>query len=145
MIEDIEPKKKILEVENLLESLSAEMVKLKSASQHYDETQENLQAICESIDKISQTYQELTDNMKQFLPILEKNGQENKKNQELVLKTSEEAKDFIKATIEEHKVSVETSLSQQNAILSKTIRHLKSLVIIGISLEAVIIIVLLLL
>lgn len=145
MTEVIEPKKKILEVENLLQSLSEEMVKLKSASQHYDETQKNLQAICESIDKISQTHQELTDNMKQFLPILDKNVLENKKNQELIQKTSDEDRDFIRKTIEAHKVAVDASLSQQNAILSKTIRQLKSLLVIGISLEAVIIIVLLLL
>ena len=144
MTEDIEHKKKILETENLLQSLSEEMVKLKSASQHYDETQKNLQAICESIDKISQTHKELNANMKQFLPVMEKIVLENKRNQEVVQKNSEETKNFIRTTIEAHKAAVDASLSQQSLILSKTIRQLKSLLVIGISLESIIIIVLLL-
>ncbi len=64
--------KKILEVENLLQSLSDEMLKLKSATKNYEETKENLQKMCESIDKISMTHQKLTNNMSQFLAEIEK-------------------------------------------------------------------------
>jgi CHASE3 domain sensor protein len=145
LTEDIEPKKKILETENLLKSLSEEMVKLKSASQHYDETQKNFQSISESLEKISQTHNELTDNIKQFLSIMEKNVQENKRNQEIIQKASDETKDFIKTTMEGHRTAVNESLSQQNVFLTKRIGQLKSLFVLGISLEAVIIIILLLL
>jgi len=64
--------KKILEVENLLQSLTNEMLKLKSATKNYEETKENLQNMCESIDKISMTHQELTNNMSQFLAEIKK-------------------------------------------------------------------------
>ena len=63
---------KILEVENLLQSLTDEMLKLKSATKNYEETKENLQNMCESIDRISVTHQKLTNNMSQFLAEIKK-------------------------------------------------------------------------
>lgn len=163
MTEEKESKKKILEVEDLLESLSVEMVKLKTASQHYDETQEALRTICESIDKIAQTNQEVTNHLKQFIPLIENNIKETTKNQELMLKNSKENQHFLEATLNEHKEatnttltnlkkdlkeqkdSINTSLSNQNEVLSKKVIQLKSALTIGISLEAVMIIILLIL
>ena len=63
---------KILEVEDILRSLTDEMLKLKSATKNYEETKENLQDICESLDRISATHQKLTDNMTQFLAEIKK-------------------------------------------------------------------------
>ncbi|MCK4481742.1 hypothetical protein KAU55_00840 [Candidatus Bathyarchaeota archaeon] len=75
---------KILEVEDLLKSLSDEMLKLKSASKHYEETRENLQNMCESIDKISVTHQKLTSNMSQLLAEMEKNARYQSKAMRLM-------------------------------------------------------------
>jgi hypothetical protein len=119
MTEQSEPKNKILEVEDLLQSLAAELGKLKSASQHYDETQENLKAICESIDKISLTHQELTKDIAQFLPIIENNSNENRNNQELIQKTSKETNAIIKKEIEEQSANVEVSLTRTTNDIKK--------------------------
>ena len=55
-----------------MQSLSDEMLKLKSATKNYEETRGNLSNMCESIDKISATHQKLTDNMSQFLAEIKK-------------------------------------------------------------------------
>lgn len=149
---------KILEVEDLLQSLSEEMLKLKTASKHYDETKENLQSICESIDKISITHQKLTENMSNFLVEMETIKLENKKMQEFIQGIYDEAKILFRTESERHEAAVEASLSsnynkiseelkkQIDKILvnyvnqSKTLGILKYLVIFGIILNVFIII-----
>jgi hypothetical protein len=176
---------KFLEVEELLQALSSEMLKLKSATQHYDETNENMQKICSSIEKISATNQELTNKTKQILPLMEKNILENQKNREQLQKESDEFRYYLKLEMEKHDNAVEASLSkshkeiseqigkqseEMNALgaslskstgeiseeirkqssetttkhqrLTKKVSLLQSLLIIGLSLEAVIIILL---
>ena len=100
---------KILEVENLLQSLSDEMLKLKSASKHYEETKEQLQNMCESIDKISLTHQKLTDNMSGFLAQMEKMDLEGKKTRESMQAIYDEAKNFFEAEAHKYEAAVETS------------------------------------
>ena len=55
-----------------MQSLSDEMLKLKSATKNYEETKGSLENMCESIDRISVTHQKLTDNMSQFLAEIKK-------------------------------------------------------------------------
>ncbi len=113
---------KILEVEDLLESLSDEMLKLKTASKHYEETRENLQNMCESIDKISVTHHKLTDNISQLLVEMENMNLEGKKTREFIQSIHDEA----------------------NVNQSKTMRLMKSLVLLGMFMEVIIIILILL-
>jgi hypothetical protein len=153
---------KILEVETLLQSLSDEMLKLKSASKQYEETKDNLQKMCESIDKISITHKKLTDNMSQFLAEMEKMNLEGEKTREFIQSTYAEAKHFFEAEAHRHEAVVEASLSknyseisdefrkqtdkilQDNVNQSKALRLMKSLVLLGVLMEAVVIILMLL-
>ena len=123
---------KILEVENLLQALSEELLKLKSASEHYEETKENLQKMCESIDKISLTHQKLTDNIRQVLAEMEKTNLENKKTREFIQSLYDEAKHLFEAEAHRHEAD--------NANQSKALRLAKSLIVVGIVMEAVVII-----
>ena len=149
---------KILEVENLLQALSEELLKLKSASEHYEETKENLQKMCESIDKISLTHQKLTDNIRQVLAEMEKTNLENKKTREFIQSLYDEAKHLFEAEVRRHEAAVEASLTkkydeisdeirkqterihQDNTNQSKALRLIKSLIVVGIVMEAVVII-----
>ena len=103
---------KILEVENLLQSLSDEMLKLKSATKNYEETKENLQNMCESIDKISMTHQKLTNNMSQFLAEVKKMNYREQTDKIL----------------------------QQGESQSKALRLVKALILLGMLMQAVVII-----
>ena len=150
--------KKILEAENLLQSLSEELLKLKSASEHYEETRENLQRMCESIDKVSQTHQKLTENMSQAIAEMENANSENKKTREFIQSLYDEAKHLYDAEAHRHEAVVEASLTkrfneisdeirkqtesirQNNANQSKALRLVGSLIVVGIVMEAVIII-----
>ena len=150
--------KKILEVENLLQSLSEELLKLKSASEHYEETRENLQKMCESIDKVSQTHQKLTENMSQAIAEMENANSENKKTREFIQSLYDEAKHLYDAEAHRHEAAVEASLTkrfneisdeirkqtetihQGNAKQSKTLRLVGSLIAVGIVLEVVVLI-----
>jgi uncharacterized phage infection (PIP) family protein YhgE len=150
--------KKILEVENLLQALSEELLKLKSASEHYEETRESLQKICGSIDKISQTHQKLTENMNQAITEMEKANSENKKTREFMQSLYDEAKQLFDAEAHRHEAAVEASLTkryneisdeirkqtetiqQDNANQSKALRLIESLIVVGIAMEAVVII-----
>ena len=150
--------KKILEVENLLQALSEELLKLKSASEHYEETRANLQKMCESIDKVSQTHQNLTENMNQALAEMEKATSENQKTREFIQSLYDEAKEFFDAEAHKHEEAVEASLTkrfneisdeirkqtetinQDNAKQSKTLRLVGSLIAVGIVLEVVVLI-----
>jgi phage host-nuclease inhibitor protein Gam len=123
---------KILEVENLLQALSEELLKLKSASEHYEETKENLQKMCESIDKISLTHQKLTDNIRQVLAEMEKTNLENKKTREFIQSLYDEAKHLFEAEAHRHEAD--------NANQSKALRLTTSLIVVGIVMEAVVII-----
>jgi hypothetical protein len=159
------------------------MLKLKSASEHYEETKTNLQKMCESIDKISQTHQKLSENMSLAIAEMEKTNLENEKTQEFIQSLYDEAKRVFDAEAQRHEASVKASLTekfneisdevrkqtdkilqdnanqskvfsqineefgkkiekihQDNANQSKSMRLLKALVIVGIVLEAVIII-----
>ena len=149
---------KILEVENLLQALSEELLKLKSASEHYEETKENLQKMCESIDKISLTHQKLADNTRQVLAEMEKTNLENKKTREFIQNLYDEAKHLFEAEAHRHETAVEASLTkkydeirdeirkqterihQDNTNQSKALRLIKSLIVVGIVMEAVVII-----
>ena len=150
--------KKILEVENLLQSLSEELLKLKSASEHYEETRENLQKMCVSIDKVSQTHQKLTENMSQAIAEMENANSENKKTREFIQSLYDEAKHLYDAEAHRHEAAVEASLTkrfneisdeirkqtetihQGNAKQSKTLRLVGSLIAVGIVLEVVVLI-----
>lgn len=152
---------RLLEVEELLQALSSEMIKLKSATQHYDETNENMQKICGSIDKISTTNQELTNKTKQILPLMEKTILENQKNREQLQKESDEFRYYLKLEMEKHDNAVEASLSKshreiseeigkqskemmdKHERLSKKFAFLQYLLVIGLALETMIIILLL--
>ena len=149
---------KILEVENLLQSLSDEMLKLKSATKHYEETKEHLQNMCQSIDKISITHQKLTNNMSQFLAEMEKMNLEGKKTREFIQRSYDEAKNLFEAESHKYEAAVEASLSkkyneisdefrkqtdkilQNNVNQSKALRLIKSLILLGILVEAAVII-----
>lgn len=139
--------KKILEVENLLQSLSEELLKLKSASEHYEETRENLQKMCESIDKVSQTHQKLTENMNQAITEMEKANSENEKTREFIQSLYDEAKSLFEASLtkkyndisDEFRKETE-KICQTNANQSKSLRLMKYLIVVGIAMEAAIII-----
>ena len=142
----------------MLQALSEELLKLKSASEHYEETRENLQKMCESIDKISQTHQRLTENMNQATTEMEKANLENKKTREFIQNLYDEAKHLFEAEAHRHEAAVEASLTkryngisdeirkqtetiqQDNANQSKALRLIKSLIVVGIVMEAVVII-----
>jgi uncharacterized protein (UPF0335 family) len=142
----------------LLQALSEELLKLKSASEHYDETKENLRKMCESIDKISLTHQTLTDNIKQVLVEMEKANLDNKKTREFIQSLYDEAKNLFDAEVRKQEEAVEASITkncneisdeirkqteriqQDNANQSRSLRLVKSLVLVGIILEAVIIV-----
>jgi hypothetical protein len=147
-----------LEVENLLQALSKEMLKLKSASEHYEETKENLQKMCTSLDKISQTHRELTDRVRQVIAEMEKANLENKKTRELV----QSSINIFEVEARQHEKTVEASLSkkfdeirdeirkQNDIILQNNLKQAKALklnrylILAGVILGAVIIIRLLL-
>ena len=142
---------KILEAEQLLHSLSDEMLKLKSTSKHYEETKNNLQKMCESIDKISTTHQKLTENMSQFLAELEKANVEGEKTREYIQSMYGEAKEFIETETSKKydeirdEVKKQTDkMLEQNANQSKALKGIKSLLLIGVSMEAIVIILIIL-
>ena len=167
----------------MLRALSDEMLKLKSASEHYDETKANLQTMCESIDKISQTHQKLTENMDQAIAEMEKANLENQKAHDSIQNLYDEAKHIFEIESQRHDAAVEASLTkkyneisnevrkqtdrilqdnanqskmlsqvsgefkketekirQDNANQAKSMRLMKYLILVGIALEAVVII-----
>jgi sugar-specific transcriptional regulator TrmB len=139
---------KILEVENLLQSLTNEMLKLKSATKNYEETKENLQNMCESIDKISMTHQKLTNNMSQFLAEIEKMNY-----RELTDKILEQGESQSKALSDEFRKQTDRILQnnesqsralddllQHNKNQSKALRLVKYLIVLGVLMEAIVII-----
>jgi len=141
----------------LLQSLSDEMLKLKSATKHYEETKENLQNMCETIEKISITHRKLTDNMGQFMVELGKMDLEGKKTREFIQSVSDEVKRFFEAEAHRHEAAVEASLSKNYSEISdefrkqtdiillrserqaKTLRLMKYLLTLGVLLEAAVI------
>jgi len=128
---------KILEVEDLLQSLSDEMLKLKSTSKHYEETRGNLQNMCESIDKISVTHQKLAGNMSQLLAEVENTrARASNEFRKQTDKINAISNDFRKQT---------DKILQQTANQSKGLRLLKSLMLLGVVVEVVVIILILLL
>ena len=149
---------KILEVENLLQALSEELMKLKSASEHYEETKENLRKMCESIDKISQTHQTLTNNIRQALVEMEKSNADNQQVREFIRGLYEEAKNVFESETQKHEAATEASLAkkysevsdefrketdkvhQDYANQSKSLRLVKALIVVGIVMEAIIIV-----
>ncbi len=150
--------KKILEVENLLQALSEEMLKLKSASEHYGETRGNLQKLCESIDHISQTHEKLTENMKQAITEMDKANSENEKTREFIRSLYVEAKHLFDTEAHRHEAAIDSLLTkrfkeisdeirkqtetihQDNAKHSKTMRFVGSLIAVGILLEVAVLI-----
>ena len=141
-----------------MQALSEELLKLKSASEHYEETKESLRKMCESIDKISLTHQALTNNIKQVLAEMEKTNSDNKKIREFIQGLFDEAKNRFEAEAQRHETAVEASLTkkykeisdefrkqtekihQDNANQSKSMRLMKSLIVVGIVMEVVLII-----
>lgn len=141
-----------------MQALSEEMLKLKSASEHYEETKENLLKICKSLDEISLTHRTLTDNMKQALSEMEEMNLDSTKTREFIQSLYEEAKNLLKAEARKYEDIVEASLAekcnkisdefrketerihQENVDQSRSLRLVKSLIVVGIVMEAVIII-----
>ena len=121
---------KILEVENLLRSLTDEMLKLKSATKNYEETKENLQNMCESIDKISITHQKLTNNMSQFLAEIKKMNYREQTD-----KILQQGESQSKALGDLLTKQTERIL-QHNENQSKALRLVKYLVMLGVLMEA---------
>lgn len=128
------------------------MLRLKSATKHYEETKENLQNMCESIDKVAMTHRKLTDNMSEFLAKMEKMDVEGKKTREFIQSTSDEVKRSFEAEAHRLEAAVEASLSKNYGELSdetrkqtKALRLVKYLIMVGVLMEAVVVIVLLLL
>jgi predicted AlkP superfamily phosphohydrolase/phosphomutase len=134
------------------------MRKLKSASEHYEETKENLLKICESIDKISLTHQTLTNNIREVLAEMEKTNLDNKKTKEFIQGLYDEAKDHLREETQRHEAAVEASLTkkfndisdevrkqidkvhQENTNQSKSLRLVKALLSVAIIVEVAIII-----
>ena len=147
---------KILEVENLLQSLTDEMLKLKSATKNYEETKENLQNMCESIDKISMTHQKLTNNMSQFLAEIEKMNyreqtdkilQHNESQSKALGDEFREQTDKILQNNESQSRALRDLLTKQterilqhNENQSKALRLVKYLIVLGVLMEAIVII-----
>jgi len=132
----------------LLQSLSDEMLKLKSATKHYEETKENLQNMCASIDKISITHQILTDNMREFLAEMEKMDVEGKKTREFIKSTSDEVKRSFEAEARRYEAAVEEQtdkILQHSESQSKALRLVEYLIMLGVLMEAAVIIIVLLL
>ena len=127
---------RILEVETLLQALSEELLKLKSASEHYEETKENLQKMCESLDKISLTHQKLTDNIKQVLGEMEKTNLENQRREAAVEASLTKKYDDIVDEVRKQTEIIHKDKTNQ----SKSLRLIKSLIVLGIVIEAVVII-----
>ena len=75
---------KFLDIEDSLQTLSEEMLKLKSASEHYDDTKESLLKICETVEKISDTHRRLAENMKNALDQMERVNLDSKKTREFL-------------------------------------------------------------
>lgn len=132
----------------MLQSLSDEMLKLKSATKHYEETKENLQNMCASIDKISITHQILTDNMREFLAEMEKMDVEGKKTREFIKSTSDEVKRSFEAEARRYEAAVEEQtdkILQHSESQSKALRLVEYLIMLGVLMEAAVIIIVLLL
>lgn len=125
---------KILEVENLLQSLTDEMLKLKSATKNYEETKENLQNMCESIDKISMTHQKLTNNMSQFLAEVKKMNYREQTDK--ILQQGESQSKALGDLITEQT----DRILQNNENQSKALRLVKALILLGMLMQAVVII-----
>jgi hypothetical protein len=114
--------------------------------------------MCKSIDNISVTHQKLTDNMVQFLAEMEKVNLEGEKTREFIKNIYAEAKAFFEEEAQRNEAAVEASLSkkynelsddfkkqgdrilQENVSQSKALRLTKSLIMLGIVMEAAIII-----
>lgn len=163
MTETNQTSNKILETEKLLDSLSEEMMKLKSVSEVYNRTQEELQRICDSIDTLSKTSSNLANNVKSFLPALEKNLEMSNHNQVLMEKMIADLNLKVDHTLKSYRSQIETSLAsttkeikQNNVDHAKVIiekyeqqtkinKGLRSLILGGISIEVLIILILLVL
>ena len=118
----------VLEVESLLQSLSDEMLKLKSTSEHYEETKQNLEKMCESLKKIYQTHSDLTDNITQVLTEMEKTNTDNKKTRELIKSIYIEAKELFETETHRHEATIEASLSRKYEEINIEIsKHTKTL------------------
>lgn len=155
-------KEKILEIEELLQSLSDEMLKLKSSSEQYSETKEHLQKICKTLEKIQTNHEKIADDMNQFLAEMDKIKLEGEKTRELVSSIYNKASDLFKTELhennEEIKGLVSTKINEINNELtvqnkeilseianrSKSMGLLKYLIVLGVAMEAVIIILLIL-
>ena len=134
MTETNQTSNKILETEKLLDSLSEEMMKLKSVSEVYNRTQEELQRICDSIDTLSKTSSNLANNVKSFLPALEKNLEMSNHNQVLMekmiadlnLKVDHTLKSYRLLWLQPQKKSNKTMLIMQKWLLRNMNNKLKS-------------------
>ena len=147
-----------MELEKLLQSLSDEMLRLKSSSEQYEETKEQLQNICNLIEKISITHMKVTENMSEFLAEMEKMQLESGKTREYIQNIYGKAKDFFEAETQRHDAALEESLSkklgelsnefakendkilQQMTNQSKAMKLVKPLILLGVSMEVIIII-----
>jgi len=143
---------KILEVENLLHTTADELLKLKSASEHYDETKECLQKMCESLDKIYLTHQKLTDKLNPVLLEMEKTNMETKKTQELIQSLYDKVNE-IKVEMEKNNLEIKITQELIHILVNKvneikveinkqsiTLRLTKYLVGVGIVIGVAIII-----
>lgn len=119
----------------MLQSLSNEMLKLKSATEHYEETKENLQNMCASIDKISVTHQKLTDNIGQFMVELGKMNlsDEIRKQTEKILQQNEGQAKVLCDEVREQT----DRLLQHYENQSKALRQVKYLALLGTLMGAV--------
>ena len=125
MTETNQTSNKILETEKLLDSLSEEMMKLKSVSEVYNRTQEELQRICDSIDTLSKTSSNLANNVKSFLPALEKNLEMSNHNQVLMEKMIADLNLKVDHTLKSYRSQIETSLaSTTKEIKQNTIKKI---------------------
>jgi hypothetical protein len=111
-----------LEIESLMQTLSEEMLKLKSASEHYEETKTNLQKMCESIDKISQTNQKLAEKTDLAIAEMEKTNLENKNTQEFIQNLYDEAKHTLEVEEQKHEESIKAALIEKFNDLTDEVR-----------------------
>jgi hypothetical protein len=142
----------------LFQALSEELLKLKSASEKYEETKQNLQKMCESIDKISQTHKTLTNNIRQALVEMEKSNAKNQQTQKVIKSLYEETKNHFESELKKHEEVMEVSMSkkfnevsnefgkgterirQDHIKNTKSLRIVTALIGIGVVLEVIIII-----
>ena len=120
----------------MFQALSEELLKLKSASERYEETKENLQKMCESIDKISQTHKTLTNNIRQALVEMEKSNAEKQQTQEVINSLYEEAKNHFESELKKQEAAMEALMSKKVNEVSNEFRKgtklVKALIGIGV-------------